>query len=90
MVKRNQIKGLVAIKMLLIRRDFYASNSEIRWEDTRQMLSDTVIKWNACFDFMLFILTFRKFILIREEKSLKRRIKKRKLKKSTNSKNRNK
>ena len=76
--------------MLLIRRDFYASNSEIRWEDTRHMLSDTVIKWNACFDFMLLVLSLRKFVSTGEEESLERGLKERELKKYTNSKNRGK
>ena len=80
----------VAIDMLLVRRDLYASNSEIRWVDTRQMLSDALTKCNACSDFMLFVLRFGKFILIREEESLEWRVKERELKRSTDSKNRGK
>jgi len=72
----------------LVLRDFYASNSEIRWQDTRQRLTDAVMNCNACFDFMLLVLTLRKFVLIREEESLERRVKERELKKNTNSKNR--
>ena len=75
----------VAIDMLLVRRDLYASNSEIRWVDTRQMLSDALTKCTACSDFMLFVLKFGKFILVREEESLEWRQKEREIKKRNES-----
>ena len=60
----------IAIDMLLLRRDLLATNATIRWVDTRQMLSDALTKINVNIEFLLFVLKFNKFILVKENQSL--------------------
>ena len=71
----------IAIDMLLVRRDLLATNAQLRWIDTRQMLSDVFTKINANPDFLMFVLQFGNFIVVKETQSLEWRSRERELKK---------
>ena len=73
----------IAIDMLLLRRDLLATNATMRWIDTRQMLSDAMTKVNANVDFLLFVLRFGRFVVVRECQSLEWRSQERLLKASS-------
>ena len=75
----------IAIDMLLLRRDLLATNATMRWIDTRQMLSDAMTKVNANVDFLLFVLRFGRFVVVRECQSLEWRSQQRILKASSKS-----
>lgn len=67
----------MAIDMLLVRKDLHAAGSTVRWVDTRQMLSDALTKSSASPEFLLFVIRFGKYVLVRETDSLNWRAKER-------------
>ncbi len=70
----------IAIDMLLVRRDLRKTNSCLRWIDTRQILSDALTKINANADFLMFVMKFGKFVVVKENESLEWRAHERELK----------
>ena len=60
----------LAIEMLIVRRDLRNQNSELRWVDTRQMLSDPLTKVNADCSFLRFVLKKNKMIVVEETDQL--------------------
>ncbi len=49
-------KKRLAIEMLIVTRDLRNQNSELRWVDTRQMISDPLTKVKADCSFLRFVL----------------------------------
>ena len=60
----------LAIEMLIVRRDLRNQNSELRWVDTRQMLSDPLTKISADCNFLRFVLKKGLLIVVEESNQL--------------------
>ena len=61
----------LAIEMLIVRRDLRNQNSELRWIDTRQMISDPLTKIFADCDFLRYVIRKGKMIVVEENDQLK-------------------
>ena len=61
----------LAIEMLIVRRDLRNQNSELRWIDTRQMVSDPLTKISADCDFLRYVIRKGKLIIVEENDQLK-------------------
>ena len=60
----------LAIEMLIVRRDLRNQNSELRWIDTRQMISDPLTKISADCNFLRFVLKKGLLIVVEESNQL--------------------
>ena len=60
----------LAIDMLMLRKELRASNTTLRWVDTRQMIVDIMTKLNVNPDFLLHVLKNGEYVLVEEGKAL--------------------